>query len=276
MKNIFYQIIGFFILFSIWIGFSLSFSETIVPYPWNVGKELFFQLNDASIYYHISITIGRTLFGFTLAFVVGFAIGIITGSYKSIEKSFFLPVVILQGAPPILWIIPLMLILGTEGWTPIAVVYLVSLPLVIINVQEGIKSIPSNMWDMFRIYANTKKLILRYLVFPSLIPYIKSILLLGSVLAFKSSMIGEWFGAKNGIGRIINEYFYTFNILSFYSASLLFLLLVGLIAFSVKIVVKYSFQKKRVSAITYNTHFHKKEFFNCLLIYLMNLNFRSL
>ncbi|MCB1193278.1 MAG: ATP-binding cassette domain-containing protein [Leptospiraceae bacterium] len=239
----------------------MVFSETVVPYPWKVVKELILQLSDRSIYYHISITIIRTIFGFILAFVIGFAIGIITGSYKSIEKSFFLPVVILQGAPPIIWIIPLMLILGTEGWSPVAVVYLVTLPLVIINVQEGMKSIPDTMWDMFKIYANDKKLTLRYLVFPSLIPYIKSILLLGSVLAFKSSIIGEWFGAKNGIGRIINEYFYTFNMLSFYSASLLFLLLVGTVAFGIKTIVKYTKTKKN-SVITYNTHFHKKEFFH--------------
>lgn len=262
MKNAIYQLIGFLILFVIWVSFSVLFSEIIVPYPWNVARELMHMLGDGSIYYHVFLTLVRTFFGFLLAFVVGFSIGILTGIFKGIEKSFFLPIVILQGAPPIIWIIPLMLILGTSGWSPIAVVYLVTLPLVIINVQEGIKSISSRMWDTFKIYANDRKLMLHYLVIPSLTPYIKTIFILGSVLAFKSSIIGEWFGAKNGIGRTIHQYFYTFNMLSFYSVSLLFMLLVGLSAFITKIIVRYSFQKRHISVLTHNTHFHKKEFFH--------------
>ncbi len=240
----------------LWTILSFIFSEVIVPYPWLIIKKIFFLLLNTDIYSNLLITSLRTITGFLLAFIIGAFIGILTGSFKFIEKSFFIPVVLLQGAPPILWIIPLMLIFGTNGASPVAVVFFVVLPLVIINVQEGIKSISKDKWDMFRIYANSKFLKLTELILPSLSSYIKSIFILGIILALKSSIIGEWFGAKNGIGRIINEYFYTFNMISFYSVSVIFLIFVSIIAFLTNKFSNKIFQRKKNNIV----HIKKREF----------------
>ena len=244
MKKVAYFTIGFLIIVIIWTILSYTFSNIIVPYPWPVFKKTVDFLSSFYIYKHLALTILRTLFGFILALFVGTVLGIITGLFKQIEKSFFLPVVLLQGAPPILWVIPLMLILGTEGAAPTAVVFFVVLPLVVLNIQEGTRAIDKNKWDMFHVYANSINLKVSELILPSLAPYFKSIFVLGSILAFKSSIIGEWFGAKDGIGRIINEYFYTFNMLSFYSVALIFLIMVGILAFLTKLFANNIFKRR--------------------------------
>lgn len=245
MKKIIFYFSGIILIIILWTLLSFTFSDAIIPYPWLIIKKIFSLLLNFDIYKNLLITTLRTVSGFLLAFIIGGFIGISTGSIKSIEKSFFIPVVLLQGAPPILWIIPLMLIFGTNGASPIAVVFFVVLPLVVINIQEGIKSISKDKWDMFRIYANSKFLKLTELILPSVSSYIKSIFILGIILALKSSIIGEWFGAKNGIGRMINEYFYTFNMTSFYSVSLIFLIYVSVIGFLTNKISNKIFQRKK-------------------------------
>ncbi len=249
MKKTPYYLTGIFLILILWLFLSFYLSNEIVPYPWEVIKNIFFTLLGIDIYKNLLITIIRSLIGFSLACITGTVIGIITGSFKSIEKTLFIPIVLLQGAPPILWIIPLMLIFGTGGTSPIAVVFFVVLPLVLINIQEGTKAINKEKWEMFRIYANSKILKLKQLILPSLSSSFKSILILGVMLALKSSVVGEWFGAKNGIGRLINEYFYTFDIPSFYSAALIFLIIVSVIGYLTGKAVNNFFKRKKTSII---------------------------
>jgi ABC-type nitrate/sulfonate/bicarbonate transport system ATPase subunit/ABC-type nitrate/sulfonate/bicarbonate transport system permease component len=230
IRNSIYYLSGLILILAIWHLLSFIFSPSIVPYPYSVFMKMMKMLSETGIYFHLFSTVSRTLAGFFLAFILGTVIGILTGSLKPFEKSLFIPVALLQGAPPMLWVIPLMLIVGTGGMSPVAVVFLVCLPLVIINIQEGRKTIIKPMFDMFKIYADSRTMKFRELIIPSLAPYLKSILFLGLILAMKSSIIGEWFGAKNGIGRMINEYFYSFDMVSFYATSAIFLMAVGVLA----------------------------------------------
>jgi ABC-type nitrate/sulfonate/bicarbonate transport system ATPase subunit/ABC-type nitrate/sulfonate/bicarbonate transport system permease component len=262
MKKIFYYLTGIILILGIWIISSFIFTPSIVPYPHDVFYKLFQMLFIPKTYFNLFITIYRTLLGFIMAFFLGTAIGLFTGSFKSVEKSFFIPVMLLQGAPPMLWVIPLMLILGTDGASPVAVVFFVTLPLVIINIQEGRKLITPLMWNMFKIYANSRKMIFKELIIPSLSPYIKSIIILGVILALKSSIIGEWFGAKNGIGRNINEYFYTFDMISFYATAVLFLIIVGILSFISRWIGNFFFSTRKKSHIIEKEKSLPQNYFN--------------
>lgn len=262
MKNLPYHLAGLLVLGLLWLALSSLFGSYIVPYPWEVGGRLLYKLREPEIYLSLLLTFTRSLAGFILAFLAGTLIGILAGLLKPLERSLFLPLSLLQGAPPLLWVLPLVLILETDGGAPVAIVFFVLLPLVIINIQEGMRSISSRRWEMVRIYANSRKLILFELIIPSLLPFIKSIFILGLVLGLKSSIIGEWFGARNGIGKVINEYFYSYNMPSFYAVSLLFLTLVGLTAFLSRRVVSHIFKEKKLSPLPEKSEEIPKEILN--------------
>ncbi len=261
-NNFLFYFLGLILILLLWLLLSAVFTPIIVPYPNSVFLKTIKLLEGCDIYINLFLTIIRTMIGFLFAFVTGTIIGIFTGSRKYFEKSFFIPVTLLQGAPTMLWIIPLILIAGTNGLSPIAVVFLVCLPLVIINIQEGRKTIVPLMFDMFKIYANSGKMKFNELIIPSLAPYLKSIFFLGIILALKTSIIGEWFGAKNGIGRKINEYFYTFDMVSFYATSFLFLLTVGLLAFLSKKSGEMLFPVNKKSNIACQSGEIKDDYFN--------------
>ncbi|HEY1406526.1 MAG TPA: hypothetical protein VF857_07965, partial [Spirochaetota bacterium] len=159
---------GLMIVILVWLILTLIFTPEIVPWPRDVSKELFRILSRAAIWSDLAVTVQRTLVGSLAAFIVGSLIGILTGSFISLRRSFAIPVALVQGAPPLLWVIPMVLMLGSNGLAPVAVVFFVTLPLVIINVQIGMMSIHASQWDMFRIYANSRRLKFSELIIPSL------------------------------------------------------------------------------------------------------------
>lgn len=267
MKNFLYACAGFLIVAILWYIASAVFSYKIIPFPHKVVMNLINILSTKEIYFDIFLTLFRSIIGFFLAFVSGFIIGYLMGKFHFLDKSLYPLIALIQGAPPLIWVIPLILILGTKGNAALAIVYFVSLPLVTINVYEGRKSINRNYYDMFRIYANSSYLRIKELTIPLLSPYIKSSIALGIALSLKSSIIGEWFGARNGVGKRINELFYSYDILTFFSISLLFLIIIVTTSYITKFIVEYFFPDRKKSSykkssVTSNDKKREFPFFN--------------
>jgi len=245
MKSKLFYISGILLLIFFWSVLSFVFTTDIIPAPFSVFKNILFLLKDKFFLFNLLMTFVRSILGFLSALALGFIIGVLTGSIKAFEKSLFVPVMLLQGAPTVLWVIPLVLIIGVNGLSAGAFVFLIALPLVILNIQEGTKAIGRSQKEMFKVYADKKLLKFFYLLLPSLSAYLKSVFILGVVLSLKSSVLGEWFAAKNGVGRVINEYFYTFDMLSFYSVSVVYIMLIAGAAFGVQKISGTLFARKR-------------------------------
>ena len=255
LKNIRYYSAGIIFTFVTWIICSRYFSPAIIPYPWNVIKHLIFLVFNSHIITHLLLTLLRTILGFLLALFFGIIIGLLTGTNSNAEKTIHFPLILLQGCPPLLWIVPLLLILGPGGLGPIVIVYLVVLPVIVINIREARKKVPLKYFDALKIYADKRINQLKYIMIPQLSGTLKSVFLIGIVLAFKSSLLGEWFGAANGIGRMIYEYFYTYDMLSFYAVSLFYLLFLGLTVTVVNLCLNH-FLNRKISGL--NQNYHKK------------------
>jgi ABC-type nitrate/sulfonate/bicarbonate transport system ATPase subunit/ABC-type nitrate/sulfonate/bicarbonate transport system permease component len=227
-----------------WGLLPLLFGEAIIPYPWTVLARLCQFLAGGEIWAQMAITLVRTLAGFSLALVLGTAVGLLSGRFLLVSRTLFFPVSIIQGAPPILWIIPLVLILGSGGLTPVGVVFFVVLPVVIISVQEGMKTLDPAGLEMMRVYAPSRLAVLRDFYLPGLAGHFKSLLLTGLLLGLKSTIIGEWFGARSGVGRMINEYFYNFDMPSFYAVALFYVLVVVLVSWLAGTLGKHAFTRR--------------------------------
>ena len=251
-----YYFFGIIIILITWTGFSLYFSHSIIPFPWSVTKHFFSLVSTTDILAHLGLTFLRTISGFFLALFFGFGLGLLTAMRPNSEKMLHFPLVLLQGCPPLLWIVPLLLILGPGGIGPVVIVYLVVLPVIIINIREARKQIPEKYFDVVKIYADKHIDRIKYILIPQLSGAIKSVILIGIVLAYKSSLLGEWFGAENGIGRKIYEYFYTYDMLSFYAVSFLYLLFLGLNVAAVNLILKF-FLNRKSSRITQNQNYLK-------------------
>jgi len=171
-------------------------------------------------------TLFRVTIGFLLAFTVGTVLGVCCGR-KRIVEAFFKPLVLLvQGVPPLLWAIPLILILGAGHLSPVLVIALICLPLVAVNVAEGTKSAPHRLEEMLGIFAPRLYPRVRELLLPHLRPFLVSSLRLGIILSIKASVVAEYFCANSGIGFQIQAAYQSLQVSRLFSWALLLVLLV--------------------------------------------------
>lgn len=224
---------------------TLAFSPDIVPWLGDVLTRLAAELSQPGPWMDLGLTLLRTAAGFLLAFALGLPLGLQLGRSPWTDGLFFLPVVLLQACPPLFWVIPLILVLGTDGQAPVAVVFLVVLPLVVLSVREARRSVTPTLRDVFQIYAPSRRLVGRELLLPALGPALRSSLVLGLVLGLKSAVLGEWFGSYTGLGRAIFRLYGVFDMPGFFALVFLFLAVGSAVGLGSEALAKALFPARR-------------------------------
>jgi NitT/TauT family transport system ATP-binding protein len=224
---------------------TLAFGKDIFPGLPDVLVRLAGDLADPAVWTDLVLTLARTGAGFLLAFALGLPLGLFLGRSAWGDALLFLPVVLLQACPPLFWVIPLVLLLGTDGQAPTAVVFLVVLPLVVLSVREGRKALTPTLGDVFRIYAPSRWLTGRELLLPALGPALRSSLVLGVVLGLKSAVLGEWFGSHTGLGRAIFRLYGVFDMPGFFALVFLFLIVGSALGLGSEALARLLFPARR-------------------------------
>jgi ABC-type nitrate/sulfonate/bicarbonate transport system ATPase subunit/ABC-type nitrate/sulfonate/bicarbonate transport system permease component len=204
-------ILGIVLLVAAWTGLSAILGGYLVPAPWTAVGEAIRLLSSSFAWVQIGITLLRVTVGFAIALVLGTVVGMVTA--KPFIAALVKPLLILmQGMPPILWAIPLILILGFGGAAPIVVIALICFPLIAFTIGEGMRTVPESLKGMLAVYAGGLYSRIRELYFPHLAPFLASALHLGLSLAIKASVVAEYFGASDGVGFQIQTAYQAFKI----------------------------------------------------------------
>ncbi len=224
-----YGWLGIGLIAAAWSAASLLFGSFLFPPPWTVVADTVASLLHAATWGQIAITLGRVLAGFGLAFAAGLLVGILSGSRRELEEVFKPAVLLLQGVPPMLWAIPLILILGVGGVSPVLTIALIGFPTVAVSITEGMRTVPRDLSQMLQVFAPGLYPRLRELVLPHLTPFLAASLNLGLVLAIKSSVVAEFFGANNGIGFQIQAAYQAFQVRRLFAWGLVLILMITLL-----------------------------------------------
>ncbi|MBN2736254.1 MAG: ATP-binding cassette domain-containing protein [Spirochaetales bacterium] len=222
MKAVF----GIILLFIFWTLLSFWVGDYFVPYPWQTLFDFVDLFISDDAFYHLGLTILRVLIGFVFAVFSGFIFGWFVGRNPVLSKLSRPMILFFQGMPPILWTIPLLLIMGVGFFTPVVVIALITFPLIVVNISEGVKTIPVSLEEMVALFAPGFLPRLREVYFPHLKPFITAALELGIVLALKASTVAEFFGASDGIGAKINGSYQAFKMHALFAWGFLVIVLI--------------------------------------------------
>lgn len=222
---------GIIILGLCWALGSYFMGSFIIPLPWTSFQDTILLLGKSHTWLQVIISLTRVIVGFLLAFVSGTMVGVLIGSRTEFELMFKPITLIIQGIPPILWAIPLILILGSSHLAPILVISLICFPLVTMNVGEGMKTVPHKLKEMLKVFAPGVFPKIREVILPHLSPFFAASLKLGFVLGIKASVVGEYFGATDGIGFQIQVAYQSLQIRKLFSWGLLLVLLIILFGY---------------------------------------------
>ena len=225
-KNILFAA-GVLIIPVIWFVASRIAGSYVIPEPWTTLSDTVNLLGKPESWQTILISIGRVFFGFAIALFLGIIVGI--ASVKTTVEYLLRPLILLmQGVPPILWSIPLILIMGFTRLTPVVVIALICFPLVATTLSEGMRTVPRGLREMLDVFAPGFFPRLRELILPHLRPFIAAAVRLGLGLGIKASVIAEYFAANDGIGFEVQTAYQAFFVRQLFSWAIVLILLIFL------------------------------------------------
>jgi len=198
-------------LLLIWeIGASQSTPERI-PSLLSVGAALYsiaIGATEYAFFSQVSATLLRLVISVILSLLIGVPLGILMGRNSVTESFASVPVLVSMSIPAFVWAFLGVLWFGrTEYIVTVMVGIIVLAPIVVFNVWQGTKEIDSNLLEMSQVFQLSTRSTWRHVFFPHLTPYILSSTRMIVAVGWKIMLVAEIFGADNGLGFVINEYF---------------------------------------------------------------------
>ncbi len=144
--------------------------------------------------------------GFGLAAVLGVLIGALMARYRKVEYLLDLHINVLLSSPSLAYVPILFILFGVSDITRVAVVFLYSFFVVVVNTFSGIRQTDAALLEMARSFGATERQLFWKTMVPGSLPMIMAGLRLGASRAVKGMINGEMFIALVGLGAQLRLY----------------------------------------------------------------------
>lgn len=192
--------------------------DFILPGPLQVASAFQMQLQDPLFYEHLTITFRAAITGFFLSSVIAISLGTAVSQVKVIERMIMPYVAAIQTIPKVA-LAPLFVIwFGYGISSKVVMSAVICFFPILINVIEGLNSADSERIRMLTVFGAKKRQIFRMVKLPSALPFIFAGLDIGIVFAILGAVVGEFLGAQRGLGVLILQTQYTFDIAGMFAA----------------------------------------------------------
>lgn len=171
--------------------------------PSRLGRLFLSMWRDGSLFLHVGITLTETLVSFALVVVIGLAVSLLLWLSDSVFQVLEPYLVILNSLPKSA-LAPLLIVwLGANSRTIIVAGMSVAIFGTILNLYTGFTETSREKIRLIYTLHGTKKDALTKVVLPSTVPMIISIMKVNIGLCLVGVVIGEFIGARNGLGYLI-------------------------------------------------------------------------
>jgi ABC-type nitrate/sulfonate/bicarbonate transport system permease component len=152
---------------------------------------------------HVLVSLNEFFVGFAIAAVLGILLGIAIASSEAV-KDFVDPWVSAVYATPTVALAPLFIFMfGIDAPSKMAVVFLLAIFPVVINTSTGIRSTDQVYIEAARSFSASRRQIFTKVLIPSALPFIVAGLRLGIGRGLVGVVVGEFIGARAGLGYLI-------------------------------------------------------------------------
>ena len=185
----------------VWMG---DFPAFILPSPLLVLKRFLISLQDGSLLLHSRVTLLEVLLGLAAGSFFATVLGYLLAK-SSLLDQLLSPILVASQAVPTVAIAPLLVIwFGPGMFSKILICSLIVFFPVLVNTVVGVRAVPSNLRDLMRSMNAAPMQTLRYLELPAALPVLLGGLRIGATLSVIGAVVGEFVGADQGLGFLIN------------------------------------------------------------------------
>ncbi|MGH3383212.1 MAG: ABC transporter permease [Nocardioidaceae bacterium] len=195
-----WRIAGYLFVLGLWEFASGRFmDENLLPGPIRVFQTFGDLWASGKVPGAFADTLTRIGIGFTIAFFVGAAVGVLM-QHRWLNGFFRDAVTIGVTTPGLIWALITAIIFGNRTTGPLLAIVLTTFALISVNVSEGIKTIPKDLVDMAKSFGVGVVKRNRQIVIPHLAPFIFTGVRFGFSIAWKVTVLTEVFASSSGIG----------------------------------------------------------------------------
>lgn len=183
---------------------------------------------DKGLGLQIIASLGRVAIGFSLAAIVGIALGILIGTntfiYNAVDPIFQ----VLRTVPPLAWLPISLAAFQQSDPSAIFVIFITSIWPIIINTTVGVQQLPQDYRNVARVLRLSGSKYFFKILFPATVPYIFTGLRIGIGLSWLAIVAAEMLVGGVGIGFFIWDA-YNSSLLSQIILALIYVGVVGLL-----------------------------------------------
>ncbi|ABI62810.1 ABC transporter permease [Granulibacter bethesdensis] len=214
------------LLLAIWEGAAVWAHDPLLPSASTVIVAMVQQAMHGALLPTLAITLRRVAESFTLALVVGTAIGVALGRMPRLNAIMDSLLTALLNLPAVVLIVLIYIWFGLTEWAAVMAVALNKLPNTAVTVREGARALDPALLDMARSFRMSRLAILRHAVLPQLAPYIFAAARSGLSIIWKIVLVVELLGRSDGVGFQLQVYFQLFDVTGILVYTLAFILVV--------------------------------------------------
>ncbi len=161
-------------------------------------------LRNGSLLLHTAITLSEVLMGLALGAGVAILVGYLLAKSNTIER-ILSPYIVASQSIPIVAVAPLLIIwIGPGILSKVLIGALIVFFPVLINTIVGVRSVPNELYELMKSLQATRWQTLTMLEIPAALPVFLGGLRIGATLAVIGAVVGEFVGADQGLGFLIN------------------------------------------------------------------------
>jgi nitrate/nitrite transport system permease protein len=184
---------------------SLPPPSRVVADTWELIVDPFFDRGgiDKGLFWHIYASVKRVALGYTLASIVGIALGVLVGSSRLATRALDPIFQVLRTIPPLAWL-PLSLAAFRDAQpSAIFVIFITAIWPIIINTAVGVRNIPQDYRNVARVLRLHRGEYFIHIMLPAAAPFIFTGLRIGVGLSWLAIVAGEMLIGGVGIGFFI-------------------------------------------------------------------------
>ncbi|GAA0977326.1 ABC transporter permease [Acrocarpospora macrocephala] len=188
--------------------FAITYFEVesyLFPAPLPVLNALIEGLSDGSLLTNGWVTLSEVLIGFSFGSLLAITLAVLITRWRFVERTFYPFIVAFQTVPKIA-LAPLVITwMGFGQTSKMLMAGLLALFPVLVNTITGLKSVEQDQLDLMRALQATDWQIFRYVRLPRALPYMFAGLEIAIVFSVIGAIVGEFVGAKAGLGYLIQS-----------------------------------------------------------------------
>lgn len=198
----------------------------ILPSPLAVTVFLIHEFANGDLLYHLGFTLFRVSAAFTIAMIVGSAIGLWLGRSRTADRLLDPWLILLLNLPALVVIVLAYVWFGLTEAAAIGAVAVNKIPNAAVTMREGARALDPALGELAPAFRFSWAKEMRHIVLPQLQPYLAATARSGIALIWKIVLVVELLGRPNGVGFQIHLFFQQFDIAGILAYTLAFVAVV--------------------------------------------------